>query len=455
MTDPHAATADDGPDTAAPMPAWRRSLIVLWLTNLLTAVGLMVMLPFFPLFLRELGETDPDRLKTWSGVIVGAAPFTAALTGGLWGAIGDQLGRRNMVIRAMLGVSVFVGLMAFAERPWHLLLLRIGQGCFSGFAAPTLTLASVIVPGHWQGRVSSRMQTAILAGSVIGPLLGAELATRIGFRGMVSGCALLSLLSCLLVRVLVPEPPRDAPRLRAAGTARGGVVGQAFADVLRVLRDPRLQGLFVALLLVRLANSAQNPTLVLYIEELTGTGAAGAKLAGRVFAANPIAVLILLPMWGRIADLGQPLRLLMWCAAGGALFTFAQAFATSPLSVFVLRFLGGAAIAGVFPAGFAMVASASRRDERGSALGTAFSALAMGLALGPFVAAIVDPLLGYRILLMGCAALLCAAALVARHGQAAASSARPRLQASQPPVPSSPGPAPHSGSIENTKDTTP
>ena len=48
----------------------------------------------------------------------------------LWGALGDRVGRKLMIVRANMAIVVFVGLMAFVTSPWQLLALRLGQGLF-------------------------------------------------------------------------------------------------------------------------------------------------------------------------------------------------------------------------------------------------------------------------------------------------------------------------------------
>src|SRR5204863_5307252 len=97
---------------------------------------------FFPTLLRELGLTDRNEIAVWAGVLFGAAPLSAALMSPIWGALGDRYGRRLMVLRSLVAITVFVGAMAFATSTWHLLLLRLLQGVFSGYSAPSLTLVS-------------------------------------------------------------------------------------------------------------------------------------------------------------------------------------------------------------------------------------------------------------------------------------------------------------------------
>ena len=412
--------SDRSAPTTSPIPAdpsWRRVLALLWGVNFLTAVGMMAFLPFFPIYLRELGLTDPRAITIWSGVLVGGAPFCAAIMGGVWGAIGDQLGRRAMILRALIGITVFVSLMAFARSPWVLLLLRFGQGTFSGFVAPTMTLVSVLAPADQQGRVSGTLQTSILAGSVVGPLLGGALASRVGFFGTAMTCAGLSLLAAVVVRVFVPEPPlaRSAPR---HGEARGllrasrAVLGRARDELREALRHPVLRPLLMVLFLVRVAVAALNPTLLIHVERISGeVGEAAARLGSMVFAANPVAVLLALPFWSRAADRRDPWKLLAICVGAGAAMTLIQVLASTPFELGTLRFVAGAFLAGVFPAGFALVARATDASRRGGTTGLAFSALAFGLALGPWMCAVIDGLYGYRVLLVVCGSLLLVANL--------------------------------------------
>ena len=137
------------------MERWKQTYWAVWVSNLVTAIGMMSFLPFFPGHLRALGVTDPASIATWAGVIYGTAPLSAALTAPIWGALGDRIGRRLMVLRSMLAITVFVGAMAFARSPLELFILRFLQGVFSGFLAPSMTLVSIVAPLEHTGVRSS------------------------------------------------------------------------------------------------------------------------------------------------------------------------------------------------------------------------------------------------------------------------------------------------------------
>ena len=95
---------------------------------------------------RVLVVEDDAAIKVWTGLIVGAAPFVAAFMSPIWGALGDRVGRKLMVMRALAAIGLFVGAMGFAQSPWQLLVLRVMQGVFSGFIPPSITLVSVGAP---------------------------------------------------------------------------------------------------------------------------------------------------------------------------------------------------------------------------------------------------------------------------------------------------------------------
>ena len=89
-------------------------------------------------------------------------------------------------------ITVFVGAMAFARTPWELLALRLMQGVFSGFVAPSLTLVSIGAPAHLQGRIAGSLQVAMGLGAVGGPLMGELLREAAGIGAVYLCVSLLS-----------------------------------------------------------------------------------------------------------------------------------------------------------------------------------------------------------------------------------------------------------------------
>ena len=79
------------------MEPWKRNLYTLWATEFLAALGMALVLPFLPFYVRELGVKEPEDVKRWSGLIYAAPFFLASFTGPLWGWLGDRYGRNHLM----------------------------------------------------------------------------------------------------------------------------------------------------------------------------------------------------------------------------------------------------------------------------------------------------------------------------------------------------------------------
>ena len=61
--------------------------------------------PFLPLFVRELGVTSIEETSKWSGLVFAGPFFVSLFLSSLWGNLGDKYGRKLMMIRATFGLS--------------------------------------------------------------------------------------------------------------------------------------------------------------------------------------------------------------------------------------------------------------------------------------------------------------------------------------------------------------
>ncbi|MCK9910649.1 MFS transporter, partial [Microbacteriaceae bacterium K1510] len=64
----------------------------------------------------------------------------------LWGSLADRKGRKLMVLRSTLAISLFTCMMGFAQAVWQLLVIRMLQGVFSGYSATANALVATKIP---------------------------------------------------------------------------------------------------------------------------------------------------------------------------------------------------------------------------------------------------------------------------------------------------------------------
>jgi MFS family permease len=360
---------------------WRRTWWTVWWANLVAAVGLQSFLPFFPTHLEHLGMRERDEIALWAGLLYGAAPFSAALVGPLWGALGDRMGRKLMVLRSLLAIAVFVGLMGFAETPGQLLVLRLLQGLFSGFVAPSATLVSVGAPAGRQGRVAGSLQTALAGGSIVGPLLGGVAAGWIGLRPVFWLVAALALLAAAGVALWAVED--HAQRARREGERSPvDLLRGIGSDIRELSANPRLRGGLWIAFWTSFALGGTSPILELHVRELAPGGADGARLwTSVVFSAAALANLALMPPWGRRGDrIGHARAMVESALLGGALLAVQAVPLFSVL--LVARALFGGATAGATACSFGLAAAETRVERRGGAFGLMFSARTLAAAIG-------------------------------------------------------------------------
>jgi len=159
------------------MEQWKKNLAVLSLALFLVLVAWSSIIPFLPLYLeQELGVKGEAAIKFWTGIIFGISFLTMMIVSPFWGEIADRYGRKLMVIRSGIGLTLVIMLMGFARTPMQLFFLRLINGTISGFNPASVALVSINTPKEKVGFSLGILQAGVVAGSILGPVLGGLLA---------------------------------------------------------------------------------------------------------------------------------------------------------------------------------------------------------------------------------------------------------------------------------------
>ena len=332
-------------------------------------------LPFLPLYLRELGVGPDSAVVFWSGALVTSTAVALAIASPIWGAIADRRGRKVMVLRAMIVGGVILALMGAVQNVFELLGLRILQGAFTGTIAASTALVATTVPRERLAYSMGLLQTSAYLGISAGPVLGGVIAQAVGIRGsfFVAGALLLG--AGLLVWRFVHEhftAPSTQLRPGFLQSLRSGVTSRT------------LMPLLVVLLLIQLSTAIVFPILPLFVERVSGTGPV--KLySGLAFGATAVFSAIAAMSYSRLVVRSGYRRLLIIACLGGACFMLPQAFARN-IGLFLLLRAGLGIFFGVLiPATNVIVGLSTPGSLRGSAYGLTSSATALGNAIGPLI----------------------------------------------------------------------
>ena len=376
-------------------------------------MGLMAFLPTLSLYVRErFGIVDAKELAFWAGIIYGAAPFSAAIAGPIWGALGDRVGKKPMAIRANLAIAITTGLMPFASTPLLLLLMRAVQGVLAGYVAPAMALVSQAAPRELHGIVIARLQVAMAMGAVLGPWLGGVVNHFFGRAALFWVTSVLSALAALQLH-------RRAEEVRPVVVAgRASFRAEMGRAVLELLSNRVFAWLLVLITLLRLGQNMLEPFIALFVSELgapvwmqelaaqvlslgaavdatnQAPGGARSQLAleltiSAAFGIMGVVQLVFTPWWGRLADRFGPLRclgLLGLCLAGILAATSVVASANQFL---VLRTAAACMMAGSMTLAYAAASKRVADGRRTLAFSLVQSCMQLGFGLGPQIGGVV------------------------------------------------------------------
>ncbi len=220
--------------------AWQRNVWALSIIVFTAFVGFQFFSLFLPLYVQELGVTEPAQVAVWSGVLLAVTPGVAGLLGPLWGGLADRVGRKLMMIRSLAGFVVIIAAMGLVTSVYQLLVARLLQGVFAGFSVMAMALASVSCPRDKMPVAIGRVQSAQLLSVAVGPAAGGYVASHFGIRYAFFGTAGLCVLSLIGLVVLFKEP-----RPRQSGEVAQKPPRLPFREVFRLPHFPLVLGLLV------------------------------------------------------------------------------------------------------------------------------------------------------------------------------------------------------------------
>lgn len=237
----------------------RRNVYTAAAANGIGFAGFTLVMPFLPLYIRELGVTDIADIAFWTGLTLGATPAVTAVSAPLWGRVGDKYGSKVLVLRSLTAFVLTKGAMAFVTAPWQLFALRALLGVFAGYGALTVSMAAESVPRERMAQAIGTVQVAQRLGPAVGPIVGGLLAPFVGLRWTFLIAAALYLAAAVLVAVMYQEP--RTRQARSAGRRLGEVLGQ-------LVRTPGFVMVFSVILCLQLVDRSFGPILPLYVEVL-------------------------------------------------------------------------------------------------------------------------------------------------------------------------------------------
>ncbi|MDU4435896.1 MAG: multidrug efflux MFS transporter MdtG [Pluralibacter gergoviae] len=366
---------------------WKQNLAIAWVGCFLTGAGFSLVMPFLPLYVEQLGVTGHGALNMWSGLVFSITFLFSAIASPFWGGLADRKGRKIMLLRSALGMSIVMVLMGVAQNIWQFLILRALLGLLGGYVPNANALLATQIPRHKSGWALGTLSTGTVSGALLGPLAGGWLADRYGLRPVFLITASVLFLCFLLTLFFIREqfvPVNKKEMLRARAV---------FAS----LKSPRLVlSLFVTTLIIQVATGSIAPILTLYVRELAGNVSNIAFISGMIASVPGVAALLSAPRLGKLGDRIGPEQILIASLVVSVLLLVPMAFVQAPWQLGGLRFLLGAADGALLPAVQTLLIYNASNQVAGRIFSYNQSFRDIGNVTGPLIGAAVSASYGFR-----------------------------------------------------------
>ena len=230
----------------------------IFITILIDVIGLGIIIPVVPKLIQQLTGEGLSRASIYSGWLTFAYASAQFCFAPVVGGLSDKLGRRPVLLAALLGLGLDYVFLSFAPTLAWLFVGRVIAGITgASFTTATAYIADISTPEK-RAQNFGLVGAAFGIGFIIGPAIGGLLA---GFGARVPFMVAAGLSLCNFLYGFFVLPESLAPNQRRPFQWRRA---NPVASLLRLGQYPTTLGLVAALVLLYLAGSATQSVWTFY-----------------------------------------------------------------------------------------------------------------------------------------------------------------------------------------------
>jgi len=341
--------------------------------------------PALPLFIRSLGVPISTV-----GFIAAASTIVGILVSLPAGILSDIVGRRRVIIAAVIVFATAPFLYLLITSPWQLVLVRVYHGLATAILGPVAlaTVADTFETGR--GERMGWYSSATMVGRFLAPFVGGILIFGEDFRWVYLADGFAGILA-LIAALRLPRTSSITGSVRQAFKEQRGKYGKEIAFV---LRHPGILATSGIEAVQYFAYGSVETFLPIYLNEKLGYPA---WEIGLLFTAQILAATFTKPVMGRLSDRYGRIPMIVAGLALGGITTGFLIFFSNYVLIMVLLVIFGFGLATVTASTSALVADLSRDQGRGGAMGVLSSIMDIGHSTGPIVAGALIGAYTYRL----------------------------------------------------------
>jgi MFS family permease len=377
-----AADASLPPPERRPADDWRAIVAIFWVTSMVEGLGVSQIFAFAPLYLREMGVAEPDRLR-FVGIFSALIFVVGAPLVPLWGVWADKYSRKAVIVRSALVEAVVFAGVALSREPWQLAASMLLVGFQLGNTGVMLAAIGDVTPRHRLGTVIALFGASGAVGMAVGPVLGGLIVDglRLPLTAVFWVSAGLSVGTALLVGF-------GSREIRPSVIPAGRVVDLAFGAVRGVLGDPAVRRIFAIFGVAFLAAQMSRPYIPVVVEVVNGRAGLASAIALVAGTAALIGALVS-PIGGWLGDRIGFRPVLVVALLGGAAAALLMPVVGSVPILALLAVAGAACSAAIGAMVFGLLATEVPPERRSATLNLVYLPLYAAGIVGPILGAVV------------------------------------------------------------------
>lgn len=366
---------------------WKKNLYIMWICQFLAMVGMSSIVPFLPLFVRELGVTSIEETSKWSGLVFAGPFFVSLFLSSVWGNLGDKYGRKMMTIRATFGLAIAQILIGYSQDINQLFLARMLQGGLSGFLPAAMALIASNTPEEKTGYALGTLQSSTAAGTVLGPLFGGVISDFLSFRAVFFVVAGLLFLVGFAIIFFVKEDKREQSKKNFT----------LFDNWKYVILDKKIFIPAILIMLTSLGISFVRPIFVLFVETLEINKNYLPTITGALYSIVGVFSVFSAYWWGKKVETIGLRKSIVIASIITSLMYMLHSIITNPYYLIPVRTALGFCYGALMPLLFTRISNNVNKDRRGGVLGIGSSFQVLGNLVGPLLGGYAGATIGFSL----------------------------------------------------------
>jgi DHA1 family multidrug resistance protein-like MFS transporter len=373
---------------SSPVPEinWKKNLLFVWLSQLLSLAGFAFAMPFIAVYIRDTwGITGEKELGVWMAAFNFFGMLSFCISTPIWGILADRYGRKLMLLRAYYADAVIFPCFLLAPNPYWLIAARFIASAFTGTVSASQTIVVTTTPKEHHGFALGLLMSAIWTGNLIGLAAGGFVVQYCGYTIAFITCGAMYFIGGLLAHIFVVDNFQPEEASETKESVLQSMSGLSLGVWL----------VFGLIVITAVARKFDEPYIPLMVECIHGPDKT-AMHTGWISALAALGGMISGALIGKLCDLYSPKRITVPALLASGVTMAMQGLTMSLIGYASWRFLHYVAAGGLEAIYLSILSKVTPANRQGAVFGLSSSLRMGGILIATVVSGFIIYYLGVR-----------------------------------------------------------